>query len=246
MNFTRFLAVVAAVTMFSSVASADITNAGAMPATNVLYGQDTGNIGTRLIDEDVSSNHARGSFFTLAANATGYNINTISLESNGGNNNFVGTTASLSLFIFQGTQADFDAGTGHSTGTDGGNYYVDTTVTPLVQQTKTIGLDFSTAGDWLSFTLTNPLMVGATGGDFGFFFVYEQGDSNNDDFDHREGNDQGAATFNRSSITTTDHSTSGSRALNFVVQGEAKPVPEPSAMILLGLGAVGFASRRRR
>lgn len=237
MRFTLITGcIVSAITGFSSVASAGIIINTSLPGTNVLESQTGGTTNTRLIDEDTNANHARGSGFTLTpGTGTGYSIQAISIQSNS-IQSWAG--AELSLFLYQGTTAQFDTGTGHSTVPDGSDYYVGTTVTPLASETLALNAS-AVSGDWITFEFSTPQAV-ANGGDFGFFFVYEEGTSGNNDIVHREA---GSGTYGRTSITTTDHAT-GTRALNFVVQGVS--VPEPSSIALIGLLGLGFAARRRR
>lgn len=237
------LALLSAATTFavSSAASAALVISADALTTDVLSqaGQADGGINTRLIDEDANANHARGQLFSLGAAGVdndSFQITAIAFQKSGATT-YVNDV--LTLRIFSGNAAAWDAGTGHSTGTDGGDYYVDTTVTPLYEEAYTMNVTIAD-NDWIVMELSAPITV-AENGDYGFFMTYDQVDGTSDDIDHRES--QPGTNGNRLSISTTDHGISGARRLDYQVIGTA--VPEPGSLALLGLGGLLIARRRR-
>lgn len=207
----------------SATAGGDATKVSASstaPTANILSSLDngTGGIDTSLFEESANSNHARGQLFALP-NGIGdeYEISAITIKKS--------TTQSYSddaivLRIFEGSSSQWVSGTGHSTATDGEDYYVDTTVTPLHTEVFTLDGSF-TDNDYVTFTLSKPITVNEDS-DFGFFMTYHQRNGAEDRFRHRENSDGG-----RISISTTSHAvTSGATARNMVyyVQGSSPGV----------------------
>lgn len=225
----------------TSVSAALVISPDAL-TTDVLSqaGQADGGINTRLIDEDANGNHARGQLFSLGAAGAGndsFEITAIAFQKSNGATTYVNDV--LTLRIFSGNLAAWDTGTGHSTGTDGSDYYVDTTVTPLYEEAYTMNVTIAD-NDWIVMELSAPITV-AENGDYGFFLTYDQVDGTSDDIDHREA--QPGTNGNRLSITTTGHGASGSRRMDYQVVGTA--VPEPGSLALIGLGGLLIARRRR-
>ena len=190
-------------------AFSDVTVSGAAPAADVLASSPDGGINSRIFDEAADDNHARGQLFSLG-NSTGsaFDISAITLRKNG-NQDFNGST--LTLRIYEGSQADWTAGTGHSTSMDGNNYLVDTTVTLLYTEAYTLNGTYN-GGDYVTFNLATPLTVNESSA-FGFFFVYDQATGDDTSFAYSEGTNGG-----RSSITPGNHSV-GSRSIVSFVQG---------------------------
>ncbi|MEP4076699.1 sialate O-acetylesterase [Haloferula sp.] len=189
-----------------------IVTAPTAPATDILSSNGSGGTFTRLIDEDANSNHARGQLFSLGDGpGTAYEISAVTIKKD---NNQTYNNGTITLRLFEGNQSDWDAGTGHSTGTDGNNYLVDSTVTLLHTEAFNLNGTFSD-NDYVTFQLASPVQVNESS-DFGFFLVYDQAVGDDDDFEHLEGGAGG-----RISITTTNHGTSGSRNVVYFVQGTA-------------------------
>ena len=116
-----------ALTQFS-FSQGTVTTSATAPAQDILSSNNTGGTYSRIIDEDNSSNHARGQAFSLGDGAgTAFQITAITVHKNG-SQTFANDT--MTLRIYEGTQADWLAGTGHATADDASNYYVDTSVTP--------------------------------------------------------------------------------------------------------------------
>ncbi|MGJ8651113.1 MAG: sialate O-acetylesterase [Opitutaceae bacterium] len=186
-----------------------VTTSPTAPTTNILISDGTGTIDTGLFDEAVNANHARGQAFSLPAGSeTGYEITAITIKKS---NTQAYSNDAIVLRIFEGTTAQWNPGTGHSTGTDGGDYYVDTSVTPLHTEVFTLNGTF-TDDDYVTFTLSQPIIVNEDS-DFGFFMTYHQVGGSQGDFRHLENNNGG-----RLSITTTSHGTAA-RGLHYFVQG---------------------------
>lgn len=191
-------------------ASGIVTTSVSAPTTDIISSNGTGGTFTRLIDEDANSNHARGQIFSLGDGAgTAYEISSVTIRKD---NNQTYNNGTITLRLFEGSQTDWDAGTGHSTGTDGNDYLVDTTVTLL--HTEAFNLSGTiNDNDYVTFQLASPVQVSESS-DLGFFLVYDQAVGDDDDFEHLEGGAGG-----RVSISTTNHGTSGSRSVVYYVQG---------------------------
>lgn len=110
-------------------APGDVTTSPSAPTDDILTSNDTGTTWSRIIDEGINPNHARGMTFRLGDGAmTHYEITAITIHKNGAQT-FSNDT--MTLRVYEGTSAQWDTGTGHSTADDGDDYYVGTTVTPL-------------------------------------------------------------------------------------------------------------------
>lgn len=192
-----------------------VTTSSTAPSGDILDDEDSGGTFTRLFDEDRNTNHARGQLFSLPDGiGTGYQITKVTVQKNG-NQTFDNDT--LTLRLFEGDEMQWNAGTGHSTGTDGTDYYVDTTVTPL--HSEVFNLDgLISGGEYVTFEFELPVDVNEDS-NFGFLMTYDEatdgaGGTSPDYFQHNEG-----ALGDRISITTTDHGTSEDRHIRYLVQG---------------------------
>ncbi|MGD9419692.1 MAG: PEP-CTERM sorting domain-containing protein [Verrucomicrobiota bacterium JB025] len=227
----------------AQMASAAVTVSSTAPSVDLLVNNDSGGTYSRLFDEDNSTNHARGNGFSLGtgtdATFTTYEISAITISKNG-DQTFDSDT--MTLRIYQGTTAQFDTGTGHTTATNGSDYYVGTTVTPLYTEAFTIDGLISN-GDYVTFELATPITV-TENSDFGFFFTYDESAASSPDyFQYNEGG-YNATYGGRTSISTTAHITTTSRTTRFIIQG-TEVVPEPSAALLGAFGMLGLLRRRR-
>lgn len=190
-----------------------VTTSSSAPTVDILSSLDDGGTGidTALFDEDANANHARGQLFSLPDGAGAeYQITAITVKKS---NTQVYSNDTVTMRIFEGTAAQWDTGTGHSTAIDGGDYYAGTTVTPLHTEVFTLSGTF-TDNDFVTFTLSTPITVDKDS-DYGFVMTYDQGDGTEDRFRHRE-NDNGG----RISITTSDHGIAD-RSVVYYVQGNA-------------------------
>lgn len=188
-----------------------LTVSATEPSTDILDSLASGSTYTRLFDEDQNANHGRGQLFALPdGSGLEYQITAITVQKNG-NQTFDNDT--LSLRIFEGTQAQWDTGTGHSTADDGDDYYVDTTVTPLYAGSFALDGTISN-GEFVTFELAAPITV-SEDSDFGFLMTYDQSaETSPTYFQHNENGIGG-----RISVTTAGHGTSTDRGIRYYIQG---------------------------
>jgi len=169
-----FLSVIAPLCLSLGVTRADVSTSATAPATDIIALSPGGTTDTSVFDEDApasNGNHARGQLFSLPDGAgTGFEITAITIRKSL-DQTFSNDT--LTLTLFEGTQAQWDSGTGHSTGDDGGDYFVDTTVTRLYAEAFTLDGLF-TNNQYITFELATPVLV-SEDSDFGFLMVYDQG-----------------------------------------------------------------------
>jgi len=194
-----------------------VTISGTAPTGDVLSSNNSGGTWTKLIDEDRDGgdNHARGQLFNLPDGAgAGYEITAVTVHKNS-NQTFSNDT--LTVRIFEGTQAEWNAGTGHDTPTDGNDYYVDTTVTPVHTEAFTLNGTISN-GQYVSFQFVTPVLVNEDS-EFGFLMTYDEstdgaGGTSPDYFQHNEG-----TAGKRIAITTGGHVTTNARHIRYFVSG---------------------------
>ncbi|MGJ8723491.1 MAG: LamG-like jellyroll fold domain-containing protein [Roseibacillus sp.] len=212
MKEPKFAAALLAASVVCS--SADITINAAAPDPLDVIAQSTafGSTGSRIFDIDANDNHGRGNRFLLTANADTYEISSVTIVASGTQ---VYDNDSMTLFIYEGTSAEFNSGTGHTETSP--TYYEGTTVTPLAEETFTL-TGSPTAGQYVTFELTTPLVV-AGDTDYGFFFTFDQGDGTNTSFFYRESGSPSDADDGRTSVTTTGYSTASSRQMNYYISG---------------------------
>ncbi|MEN8755440.1 MAG: PEP-CTERM sorting domain-containing protein [Akkermansiaceae bacterium] len=223
---------------FSGASHAAVVISSTAPTTNIISSNNTGTTFSRLFDEDRNANHARGQVFTLGAAGganSAFQISAITIHKNG-NQTFTNDT--ITLRVYEGTVAQWGAGTGHSTPIDGADYYVDTAVTPLDSEAFTLN-GAIVGNSYVTFELATPIIANENS-EFGFFLVYDESAASSPDyFQYNENGNSG-----RTAITETGHVVPGSRGMRYLVQGTA--IPEPSSIILLGLSSLSLLLRRRK
>jgi arylsulfatase A-like enzyme len=193
------------------VACGGVTLSGTAPASDILVSDPNGTTWTVLYDEDVSEKHGRGQLFALPDGAgIGYQITAVTVYKNG-DQTFADDT--LTLRFFEGTEEQLATGTGHSTATDGDDYFVGTSVVLLHTEAFTLDGTISD-GQYVTFELAEPLIVGEDS-DFGFLMTYDRSSTSNpDNFRHNEGGNGG-----RLQITTTEHIVTTVRNIHYYVLG---------------------------
>lgn len=152
--------------------------------------------------------------------------------------NFGTTTATLTLYVFEGTNAQWDAGDGQADG----DLWDGTGITTTYSETFSLnGLSFA-EGDYVSFNLDTPIEMGAN---MGWFLKMNQGDSTETFFQIAQNSNPGATVVAADGIQyqapNAGHLVTGS-PLEYYAVG----IPEPSSAALLLLGGFGLALRRRR
>jgi hypothetical protein len=231
-----FVAGLAAVGMLVTSASADVFIGGA-PTVDVLVNDINGTINSNILDEGANANHGRADSFTLGTSATGtFDIFSVTIAKNG-NQTF--NNDSFTAFIATGGATEWDMGTGHNTADDGDDYLVDTGMALQVQEVFTLD-GLITGADFVTLEFAAPVTI-ADNTEYTLGFVYDQ-DSGPDRFGYDEN-----GTGGRLSVTVAPYGGASSRGMSFSVQGVETPaVPEPTSMVVLGLGALGLIARRRR
>ncbi|MBK1854891.1 PEP-CTERM sorting domain-containing protein [Verrucomicrobiaceae bacterium 5K15] len=224
-------------TGFADAASTLVNLGNNAPTGNIIASEESRNSFTRAFDIEANANHARGMVFTTGDNATGgqFAIDSITVSKDT-TQTFVG--GEVTLFVYQGSVADWTAGNGDTTET-AADIYDGTTVTPLFEETFALNGSYG-ANSYLQFSLDSSLIVDENS-EFGFFLIYSKGDANDDDYLQLDERSSGGGQIR---LTDTANEVNGTRGLTFYVQGTA--VPEPSSAALLGLGGLALMLRRRK
>ena len=183
------------------------------PVDDIVISDDNGGTFSRIFDEDTNTNHARGQLFYLPNVETGgYQITGVTIHKNSAQ---TFSNDSVTVRIIEGTEADWDTGTGHETAIDGDNYYVDTTMTELYREVFIID-GLISGNDYVTFQFATPVIV-ADDSDLAFLMTYDQASAASPDFfQYNEG-----GSGQRIQITTTAHGTASSRHMRYLVLGSS-------------------------
>ncbi|WP_372847308.1 hypothetical protein, partial [Pontiella sp.] len=108
-NMKRLATVIVAAMATANLALAAVERSQDAPTVDIVASNPNGSIQTRAFDISESSNHARGQLFKLDKDK-GWIINAITFKKSGGQ---TFNNASITLYIFEGTEAQWTTGHGH-------------------------------------------------------------------------------------------------------------------------------------
>lgn len=216
----RLATVIVAAMATANLALAAVERSQDAPTIDIVASNPNGSIQTRAFDISESSNHARGQLFKLDKDK-GWKINAITFKKSGGQTFH---NASITLYIFEGTEAQWTTGQGHPT--SDANVYAGTSVKPLYSETFTLdGLILD--GRFVTLRLARPLELDR-GGDFGFFAIYNRNTNKNPPF-FQMFESTGAQ---RLSLETKSHPSTDARKLLYYIEGTATENQRPLGLII--------------
>ena len=236
MKITRLcFAALAACLMFVGQASADIAVSDTEPTANILLDQ----FHTNTVQVAANASNARGSAFSLdtdALSAAGTSTSPAGMDFLIQSLSFQRGTAaptSIDVVFFEGTPTGFGG-----TAATAANFATGTGTGFSVLANETHTIPTSGFGDFLTVNLDSPFIANSS--DNLGFFVFANGGGGTLNILEGQNAGGGRLSFGGTSV----NGPSGARNFNFLIDGE--PVPEPSSLIVLGLGVMGVITRRRR
>ena len=250
MRFTKLsLTAVAALSLLGTYTNADIIVSNAEPTDGVILDAIFGNARQNGIINSEAAQGSRGSGFTLASTpgVSQFDISSVTVDGRG-------TTAAnteITVSIFSGSAYNTTFAAPGGTIVDSSDFVAATGVTLISEETFTVGtggLMFAT-NDFVTFEFDSDIRVNADS-DLTVLFSTSGGAFNNFDGNNNANQDPpiGNSRFLFATGTTSLSTPTGSsRDFRFAIGGAAvSAIPEPSSLALLGCGALGLVSRRRR
>jgi len=214
----------------SADAPTDVFASGAVDAPNFtrIFAD-----GARPADD----NEGRGNEIVADSGSyAGYQMDALVIRKDG-NQDFTDTTASLTLYVFEGTKEMWDAGDGQGDG----DLWDETGISTIY--TETFALDGAYAeGDYISLSLDTSITMAS---EMNFFIRMDQGDSTGTYFQIVQYSNPPAGVADADGYQYQSI-TGDNKYVGNPLEYYAVGIPEPATLSLLALGALMVVRRKRK
>ena len=238
-SMKQMLMAVMCVCLISSVATAGLLTSGTTAPTGVIVsGVPDPTSFTRIFANGArptDGNEGRGNEILPGSSSyAGATMDALVIRKDAAQD-FTNSTATLTLYIFEGTKEQWDLGDGQADG----DLWDGTGITTIYEDTFALTGNYA-EGDYITLALAAPITMGSQ---MNWFIKMDQGNSANTYFQIAQLNSTGGDIYGYQYQAPNAGHLYTNSPLEYYVVGTQ--VPEPATMVLLGLGSL-LAIRRKR